>query len=249
MLVIMTHTIPRHTLRKTLLFALTGIFLLGIFSCQKEENPITEKEPTVESNQINFLNPKVGQKSQYLLLIGEDIKDKNNQNFEYKNDTLEIEILESTDNGFLVEERLTSKSASLNGENNVAFPGQSIQFLLKIEDGNIEVENLHFRLKSRLIHINEDDQLTTSKYDDLEVRMESWKTNLPFQMIFQTGYLTDYELFNKTYAHLNVMINNRPMQDELSGYTHVFSPENGLVRSSTYSYHNGGGYGWDLLPE
>ena len=245
----MTHTIPQHTLRKSILIALTGIFLLGIFSCQKEENPIIEIDPAIESNQINFSSPKVGQKSQYILLIGEDIKDKNNQNFEYKNDTLEIEILESTDNGYLVEERLTQNSASLNGENNVAFPSKSIQFLLKIEDGNIEIENLHVRLESRLFHINENDQLVTSKFDDLEIKMESWKTNLPFQMIFQTGYLTDYQLFDKQYPHLNVMINNRPMQEELSGYTHIYSPENGLVRSSTYSYHNGSGFGWDLLPE
>ena len=105
------------------------------------------------------------------------------------------------------------------------------------------------RLISRLFHLGETDPLNKSDFNDLELKMESWKTNLPFQMIFQTGYLTDYQLFEKNYSHLNVAINNQPMQEEMSGYTHVYSPTYGLVRSSTYSYHNGKGFGWDLLPE
>ena len=235
---------PRHTLRKSQLFCLAGIFLLSIFSCQKETPEPNENI----SNQVNFNNPLIGQKSEYVLLLGENIKDKNNQNFEYKQDTLSIEVIEKIENGFILEEKLTDFSASLNGENNVAFPSFSIQLLLKTEDQQITIQSLHSRIKSRLFHLNEDDALQMELLNDLRLEMESWKTNLPFQPINQTGYLSNYSLFTQTYSRLNVIINNFPMQDELSGYTHVYSPEYGLVRSSSYSPHNGKGFGWDLLP-
>ena len=102
---------PRHTLRKSQLFCLAGIFLLSIFSCQKETPEPNENI----SNQVNLNNPLIGQKSEYVLLLGENIKDKNNQNFEYKQDTLSIEVIEKIENGFILEEKLTDFSASLNG--------------------------------------------------------------------------------------------------------------------------------------
>ena len=233
-----------HTMRELILMCLTGIFLLSLFSCKKDPVLI------IETTNVNFDKPKVGNFSHYVLLQGENIKDRENQNYEYINDTLRIEIMDIDDNRYLIEEKLTPGSASLNGENYVAFPAETISYYLSITDEMVSIQNLHPRIKSRLFFMPEEiDGLQTETYSELEVKMESWKTSLPFNTIFQLGYLEDFELLGKMYDHLNVVINNSPMKENRSGYTHVYSMKDGLVRSSNYSSQTSKGFGWDLLPE
>jgi len=233
-----------HIMRESILMSIAGIFLLCLFSCKKEPIQI------VEETKVNFENPKVGNFSHYVLLQGENIRDRENHQFEYMKDTLRIEILDIDENGYLIEEKLTEGSASLNGENNVSFPSQTISYYLNISEKVISIQNLHPRIKSRLFFMaDETEGLQTEKYEELEVEMESWKTSLPFQTNFQLAFLEDFELFGKMYPHLNVVINNDPMKEQLSGYTHIYSLEDGLVRSSSYSALTDKGFGWDLLSE
>ena len=223
---------------------MAGIFLLCLFSCKKDPIKI------IEETKVNFENPKVGNFSHYVLLQGENIRDRDNNSYEYMTDTLRIEIVDIDENGYLIEETLTAGSASLNGENNVSFPTQTISYYLNISDEMVSIKNLHTRIKSRLFFMpDEIEGLQTAKYEDLEVKMESWKTSLPFQTKFQLAFLENFELLGKMYDHLNVVINNDPMKDQLSGYTHIYSMKDGLVRSSSYSAHTDKGFGWDLLPE
>jgi len=233
-----------HTMRELIILCLAGIFLLSINACKKEPVEI------IETTDVNFNNPKVGNFRHYVLLQGENIRDRENHNYEYLNDTLRIEIIDIDENGYLIEEKLTEGSASLNGENNVSFPSQIVSYYLTISDEMISIKNLHPRVKSRLFFIpDEIEELQTAEYDELEIEMESWKTNLPFNTTFQLAFLEDFELLGKMYEHLNGVINNSPMQNEMSGYTHVYSMKEGLVRSSNYSWHTSKGFGWDLLPE
>ncbi len=231
-------------MRKSILLSMAGILLLCLFSCKKDPVLI------IEETKVNFENPKVGNFSHYVLLQGQNIRDREDQYFEYVFDTLRIEIVAIDESGYLIEESLTEGSASLNGENYVSFPTKIVSYYLNISDEMISIKNLHPRIKSRLFFMpDEIEGLQIEKYEELEVEMESWKTSLPFQTKFQLAYLENFELFGKMYEHLNVVINNNPMKDQLSGYTHIYSMKDGLVRSSSYSAQTGKGYGWDLLPE
>jgi hypothetical protein len=75
-----------------------------------------------------------------------------------------------------------------------------------------------------------------------------WKTTLPFAKELVSARVTDFDMFGQKYESLNVVIDNRPMQEGLPGNTHIFSLEHGLIRSSEYSDFDGKGYGWDVLP-
>lgn len=205
-------------------------------------------EPEIQK--INFQNPEVGQRSQYVLLLGENIKHTANTRFEYMSDTLVAEIVEKEGDKYLINEYLTSNSASLLNEDNVANPNDTISYFLIKNPEMIQIENLERRKPSRLFFLRSSDTegLVTEENHDLPLKMESWKPTIPFTKNYITGYLEAYRLFEATYEHLNVVIENRPMVNRSSGYTHVYSMNNGLVRSSTYSDITSKGFGWDLIP-
>ena len=82
-----------------------------------------------------------------------------------------------------------------------------------------------------------------------ETEIRGWKTTLPFEKDLIMARSSDFTLFDAKYDTLNVVIDNRPMHEGLPGSTHIFSLEDGLIRSAEYSDYDGKGYGWDVLPQ
>ncbi len=232
-----------HTMRELFLFSLTGLLLLGTFSCKKDKPLDIQTTPN-----INFESPEVGQISKYILLQGENIKHTANTFFEYLPDTLVAEIIEKEDDKYLIKEYLTEGSASLNGENYVSFADSTLYYNLIKSDTALTIQNLHFRIKSRLFfYPNQEDGIRNREFHDLPVNMETWKTSLPFTTQYIECYVENLQLLEREYPHLNVQINNLPMRSGSSGYTHVYSMKHGLVRSARYSDLTGKGFGWDLI--
>lgn len=223
------------------------IFIIGFGqSCKKKEIELPEE---TELGVINFMSPQIGQKSHYRLFRGEDIRDNSNNNFEYLDDTLVVEIISEDENGFLTQEYLTPHSRSLNGENNVAFADSTWYYYLSIEEQVLQVKQLTGYNRTRLFFLSPggDQGLNLQPIASPRLEVLGWKTNVPFAEEFTAGMLQDYRQFEKSYPHLNVVIENRPMQEGLPGYMHIFSAEEGLVRSAEYSDLNGLGFGWDAL--
>ncbi len=227
----------------SLLGAVLSCFL--ILSCQKDK-PV---EPERLGN-ISFEAPKIGQLSRYILLKGDNYKNDQSFDFSYYPDTLEVEIVDETEDGFLIEERLSPNSISLNGENHVPFADSTINYYLQFDQGMLKVKNVHFRMTSRLFFIQTEfvPGLELEPFESLAVEFKGWKTNLPYNSNVYKAHTEGLELFGKTYEFLNVYIENRPMEEKGSGATHAYSLKEGLVRSSYYSWWTGQGFGWDLLP-
>lgn len=223
---------------------------LFVSSCKKE--PI---EPIVVINphgNINLTNPKIGQQSRYVLFRGEDIKDNENFNYEYLPDTLAVEIVAEDENGYMVKEFLTAGSRSLNGENNVAFADSTWYYYIYVdqEDESLKVKQRGNYYRTRLFFLyNENERgLSTQQIASPTTEIMGWKTSLPFAKELVSARVNDFNVFGQQYESLNVVIDNRPMQESLPGSTHVFSLEEGLIRSAEYSDFDGRGYGWDVLP-
>lgn len=222
------------------------LLLFGLLfwaSCSKDSENLLDT-----SNPIVFDNMAVGQQSRYVLLKGEDYKNRDNHQFEYQRDTMIIEIVSQDENGFLAEEYLSAGSASLNGEYHVAFPELTFSYYFNVQDTLLTIQAIKEREISRVFFLF-DTALPLVKSEYLKVTMPSWKTSLPYKESYIMAYLEPYLLFDKRYDYLNVMIDNEGMKQNLPGYTHVYSAEFGLVRSSQYSPETSKGFGWDLLAD
>lgn len=223
-------------------YAVIFLFVIFASSCSKDGDGLFSRS----SKTIVFDKMKVGQKSQYVLLKGEDYKNPDNIIFEYAADTMVIEIVAEDENGFIAEEYLTAGSASLNGEYHVAFPENIFTYYFNIKDNQLTIVPINEREISRVFFL-EDNSLPLEKNHDLEVSIEGWKTSLPYKAQYFMAHVKDYSLFDKAYDFLNVMINNEKMDENQPGYTHIYAPNVGLVRSSQYSPETNKGFGWDLL--
>ncbi|MEZ4980788.1 MAG: hypothetical protein R2769_04215 [Saprospiraceae bacterium] len=116
---------------------------------------------------------------------GEDYKSNANFDFTYTNDTLVVEVLEKKSDGYLVREFLSTGSASLNGQNNVAFADLEIQYF--IENGNqIRIKYPNFRQNSRLFLFPTEfgGSINLAPRLILLVEVKSWKTNLPYSTAY-----------------------------------------------------------------
>ena len=233
-------------MRNYFVLCLVGFLLPSNFSCKKDPQIV----PDSSVQKINFQNPEVGQVSQYVLLLGENIKHTANARFEYKTDTLIAKIVEQDGDKYLLNEYLTLGSASLINEDNVANPEDTVAYFLIKDPEMIRIQNTDRRKTSRLFFLRnaETEGLAIEEFHDLPLKMETWKPKIPFTKNYITGYLEAFSLKGETYDHLNVIIENRPMLNRSSGYSHIYSMKNGLVRSSTYSDITGKGIGWDLIP-
>lgn len=231
--------------------ALVTMCLL-LCSCKKEQvEPIDENSANL--NNIDLTNPEIGQQSRYVLFRGEDIKDDDNFNFEYLPDTLAVEIISEDENGYMVKEFLTPGSRSLNGENNVAYADSTWYYYIYIDeaDSSLKVKQRGNYYRTRLFFLYDEESrgLGLQQIASPETEIMGWKTSLPFTKNFVTARTSDFTLFDTKYESLNIVIDNRPMEEGLPGSTHIFSLEQGLIRSAEYSDYDGKGYGWDVLPQ
>lgn len=202
------------------------------------------------NNHIRFTDMQVGQTSRYVFFEGESYYDENNINFTYFPDTLQLTIIGSDANGFLVEEKLTPGSASLNGANHVSNPNKVYQYYLKVENDTVFqriVPGGSAWLESHLNYLPF--KLPLAQFTAPEVNITGWKTNHGYTESYWTATDPDYSLFGVLYANLNILTDNRPMALDGPGTWYAYSAENGIVKTATYSWWTQEGEGWDLLPD
>lgn len=214
-----------------------------LFSCKKDD-PYNVPDPV--SNRIRFDALAVGQVSRYIGLTGSYL---DNNYFEYSDDTLQLEIIAKDDKGYKVKETLRYVgyvSNWLDWEKDSVF-----FYYLRIKDDTLFVKpaNSTYLNSSIFTYRISKFGFSLKKITSPEVEILGWKTSFPSWTDRYEGYTEGYTLFGKTYDHLNVIVENTPMESDGQGETYVFSKSAGIVRFSTYSPWTQKGYGWDLLPE
>lgn len=199
---------------------------------------------------IRLSDLEVGQQNRYVLLTGENYLDAENPNFAYLADTLVLEVISEDEVGFLVSERLTDGSASLNGAFNVAFAESTFFFYLIMDeaDNKVRIQSTNERNRSRLFFTPDGDGLPMSQFEEPVVEINGWKTDLPYVQSMVMARLNDYRFNTRSYAVANVLLDNRDMRVSGVGHTHIYDVNGGLIRSSRYSAQTGEGFGWDILP-
>lgn len=234
---------------------LLSLLVFTLFSCTElttvtpESPDVPETSPQVfNDNPIMYCGLAVGQKSAYVMLEGRQYFNNTvNDDFNYLNDTLIVEIIGEDDNGFLVEEYFTENSEPLP-MNYYSYQDSTYQYYLKIENDSLHFyhpESEYIIFSHLFWHM--DGKIDLSEFDNQEVEILGWKTSLSYCECDQKGFVTDYEQFGTTYDLLNVFIHNSDMQFDGPGTTYIYSNLHGMVRTSHYGWWTQSGFGWDLL--
>lgn len=239
---------------QSFLWTFTLLTLL-VVACKKEETqpdpdpvtPVTPIDTLAYAGPIRFDTMKVGQKSRYLGLLGDNYHANSNL-FNYTTDTLQLQIIGHDANGYIIEERFRYTgpvSSWFNTEKDSVF-----RYYATVVDDTLRFKPLgSWYVSSRIIGYQiSKEGISLAEITSPKIDIQGWKTNLGYCECRRTGYAEDYSLFGKNYATLNVLVNNAPMAYDGNGETYVYSKTNGIVRYSTYSWWTQSGYGWDLLP-
>lgn len=230
---------------KTLCALALAVLLLG--ACKGDD----EAMPTIPlPKDMRLADLQVGQQNRYVLLKGENYFDAAQATFTYLDDTLVLEVISEDETGFLVSERLTEGSASLNGAFNVAFAESTFFFYLILDEENnkIRIQSTNERNRSRLFFTPDGDGLPLFQFEEPVVEIVGWRTDLPNAQSMIEARVNDYRINERSYPVANVLYDNRDMRVAGVGHTHVYDVNGGLIRSSRYSAQTGEGFGWDILP-
>ncbi len=183
----------------------------------------------------------------FSLLRGKDYNAGDGSEFTYSGDTLELEILETTDAGTLISERITPGS-NMMAESTTYYRNKDSVYT---NYWRIEGDSLFVAIPGPLptSHLLFAPRLKFSDYTEPEVEMVGWRTSYDYSESDAQLYTTDYSLFGMHYDTLSVYIHNSPMGFDAFGSTTVYDREAGIVRSSTYGWWTQTGIGWDRIYE
>lgn len=218
-------------------------------SCTKNEElaPLDNERDAIE---MHLLNMEIGDKFYYTLLSGEEYFNPDNTDFTYLGDTLELEVVGKDGNCFRICERITEFSNMRQDTNQNYYywplPEDEVCNIWTIKDSTLLLEKDPDSdwFSSHLFYYDTPRQLNRFS---VETKIVGWKTNFPYCECDTTLYVSDYLLQERQYENLNVFINNVHMQVDGPGETTVYNMEQGIVRTSFYSWWTQTGLGWDRI--
>ena len=195
----------------------------------------------------NFLeNLNIGDKLYYTMLTGEDYHDQTQEIYNYTGDTLELEVVDKSDAGVVIIQRITAGSnMMLSDTANYYFNKDSVYTnTWKIEGDSLIIEPGGEFSQTHLLSVF---RMKLNDYNVPETGLTGWRTTYPYAEANTLLYTTDYTLFGHHYDTLSVYIRNQPMSYDGNGSTVVYSESTGIVRTSTYGWWTQHGYGWDRI--
>jgi hypothetical protein len=207
---------------------------------------------------MDLMNLREGQIFRYVLLRGSDYF-SNNDNFYYCGDTLQLEVLDVDGDRFLISERVTDLSnMKVNNDESYYYYGVDKDATYTnywiIRNDSLIFEPITDEFKSHLIvswvahaYSAYNPNLPLGSFDGEEVQITGWKSSYPYYEGNVKLFTNNYNLLDHYYDFLNILINNYQLAGDLSGYTTVYSPRYGIVKTSTYDFWPSEGIGWDKL--
>ncbi|NEN24311.1 hypothetical protein G3O08_12430 [Cryomorpha ignava] len=225
-------------------FALLLLVAIGI-SCTKNDDDDCgiPNPPEASENFLESLN--IGDKLYYSMLIGENYYQQGEDVYSYTGDTLELEVLNISEAGVLIAQRITAGSNMMDDSVVYYWNKDSVYTnTWNIEGDSLIVESDAPYFENHLLGIS---RLKFSDYSEQEVEITGWRTSYSYSEANAQLFTTNYTLFNHDYDSLSVYIHNEPMSYDGNGSSFVYSKTHGIVRSSEYGWWSQSGYGWDRI--
>lgn len=192
---------------------------------------------------------EVGQQSRYVRFIGGSFLRPQEASFEYRADTLIVEVVEKREDGYVLREKYSEGSESwYNGGQPVVIP--AVDILASVEGDTVRFSVLDESNNgpSHLFSTSRDLEILLSIQSAREMVMEEWwpKMENPIDSVY--GYLPEFRLLERNYRNLAVYVDNSGMIVDGPGFTYLYSGSVGVVRTFMVNPWLAQGTGWDLLP-
>lgn len=204
---------------------------------------------------VRFDELEVGQRSRYKLFEVTNVAMP--ESYDYTDVILVLTVTEETSDGFVLvesfEEGHELPEDWIWGDSDV-----EQEYLLRVSPGK---ENLEIKGKggsigswifSRYARGEDWGQLPLDPPDGPATQITGWQTDLGFCECRRTGLVSSFDLFDVTYQNLSVVMDDSATGSDGPGFTHVYSRDDGVVRSTMYHFYTSfvppDGIGWDLLP-
>ncbi len=228
-------------MKNIILFLL--IFAIGT-GCSKDDDAGCDN-PIPEANENFLQSMTVGDKLYYSMLSGENYFEPTVDNFWYTGDTLVLEVLETSDAGVLISQRITAGSNMLADSGFYYWQKDSVYTnTWSIVGDSLFLASDALYSGTHLLGIS---RLKFSDYSEQEVELTGWRTSFDYSESNAQLFTTDYTLFEHYYDSLTVYIHNQPMSYDGNGSTAVYSKTHGVVRGSEVGWWTQSGYGWDRI--
>lgn len=238
---------------KNLIILIGFCFLIA--SCNKTE-PDVFQENFANTTPISILgldDLQVGDEFRYELFLGENYWDNDNLNYELKPDTLVLEVCGiSTEGKYVISEQFTDNSAMLNSEE-FYYPYNNADSVFTnywvIENDTLKLEEKnHDGVISHLFLFSTPD-LDLQEFTENETEIFGWKVIEPAGEFSENYFVTNGEIGQNVYPHINVTIDNYAMAADGPGFMYLYNKEDGILRTSTYSAWTGQAVGWERIVE
>lgn len=235
-------------MKKVLLF----ILIILAFSACREEDP----EPLGSgANPIRFDKLEVGQKSRYIRLQGEGGLSGAPFDFQYLKDTLVLEAIATADigEGVTLLEYLTPGSSifSKPADERVLMGGTDpLSVKVQVKNGELIFPKSAPGMPLLRLFLSGIEKFPLTPIQQPDIKMKGWQPDVAGLADVDAGRVTNHTQLGATYPVLNLLRDYRPMTYDGPGHFHLYSAENGIVRSGWVNPWTAlGGEAWDLLPE
>lgn len=228
---------------------LVPIFLLTLLACEKENTlPLPQGDSAGTEQAVNWCGLEVGQATKYLRFQGyQYFQAEDYDNFAYFDDTLVLEITQANGANFTISEYFTAGSPIRDSMNAwpVQWPDSVLTYQVSVSEDTLYLDFADGPYGSSRFFYSEKIPLHPLEG---EADIIGWKTDLPYCECHQEAMDTSWTLFGATYENVRIHIDNRDMAVDGPGFTYLYHPIDGMLRSVTYNWWTQQGYGYDRLP-
>ncbi|MBA4055251.1 MAG: hypothetical protein C0490_11100 [Marivirga sp.] len=220
----------------------------------KEDIPAEFTDPLnglPDEGPVSFINPAVGQRSYYVLFEADFIRSNGSVDFRFKPDTLVFAITDKESEAWVVTEFLTKGSNSrLTPEDSYWGSWGDTLFLSYFQ---FESDSIHFYKDPEKLFVSF--AFPREQKFPLQLVSDEYPKNPNGLPLFGGAgtrwmeFTLNYTVLGKTFDRLNMYFNYIEMTGDGHGFTHVYGPSDGLVRTAwVNAWTMDHATGWDLLP-
>ncbi len=215
------------------------LFVAGFSGC---DSTVTENS---SDNHISFSALAVGQQSRYIRFTATTLYTEEIPTVTYQQDTLLVTVVSAIDSGFVFQETMTPGSISI--QNDSLYVLESASYHVAIRNDELYISALSGNYYESNLFLIRHQPLLLGPIQENRMELAGVKVVLEAQDLQETGYLLHHEQFKTIYPHLNLIKDWSATAVDGPGYTMVYSPDAGIVRTFTTSAWTGTSVGWDLF--
>ena len=186
---------------------------------------------------VNFYAMSVGQQSKFVRFAGIDYFSSSGAGVSYQPDTLLLEVSAQQGNGFILSERFNSRL---------------VTYLLmqSAESFTILRADTLYGNDPQIFPVWVGKPLTlANRSTSQEIYLVGRHTSVEPCECNAEGSIADYTHLGRQFGRVNVLVKNWGMRGDGPGYTVIYSPTAGIIRSSAVSpWPPNEARGWSILP-